>query len=42
LHHGYRRYRYQSHHIFYTQESDHVLIRAILHTAQDLRPDLFD
>ena len=39
---GYRRYRYQSHYIFYTEEAEHVLIRTILHTAQDLRPDLFE
>ena len=39
---GYRRYRHQSHHIFYTEEVDHVLIRTIIHTAQDLRPDLID
>lgn len=39
---GYRRLRFQSHYIFYTEERDHVLIRALIHTAQDLRPDLFD
>ena len=39
---GYRRYRHQSHHIFYTEEVDHVLIRTRIHTAQDLRPDLID
>jgi toxin ParE1/3/4 len=39
---GYRRYRYQSHYIFYTQESDHILIRSIIHVAQNLRPDLFE
>lgn len=38
---GYRRYRYQSHLIFYTEEANHVLIRAIIHASQDLRPDLF-
>ena len=42
LHAGYRRYRFQAHYIFYTEESDHVLIRAIVHTVQDLRPDLFE
>ena len=42
LAHGYRRFRYQSHYIFYTQDSDHVLIRMIVHTAQDLRAELFE
>ena len=42
LRHGYRRYRYQAHYIFYTEEADHMLIRTIVHTAQNLRPDLFD
>lgn len=40
--HGYRRFRYQAHYIFYTEEADHVLIRTILHTGQNLRPELFD
>ena len=39
---NYRRYRYQSHHIYFTQESDHIVIRNILHAAQNLRPELFD
>ena len=39
---GLRRYSYQSHHLFYTIAPDHVLIRAILHKAQDLKPDLFE
>ena len=39
---GHRRYSYQSHHIFYTVETDHALIRNILHNSQDLKPDLFD
>lgn len=39
---GYRRYRHQSHYIFYTEEEGCVLIRTIIHTAQDLRPDLID
>ena len=38
----YRRFRFQSHYIFYTQESDHVLIRAIIHVRQNLRPALFE
>ncbi|WP_439369137.1 type II toxin-antitoxin system RelE/ParE family toxin [Bradyrhizobium sp. DASA03120] len=37
---GYR--RFQSHLIFYTVQPDHDEIRAILHGAQDIRPQLFD
>ncbi len=39
---GYRRFRFQSHLIFYTVQPDHVEIRAIIHGAQDIRPQLFD
>lgn len=39
---GYRRFRFQSHNIFYTEEATYVLIRAIYHCAQDIRPQLFD
>ena len=35
----YRRYRYQSHYIYFTQEDDHIVIRNILHAAQNLRPN---
>ena len=38
---GFRRHRYQSHYVFYTEEADHILIRAIVHTKQNLRPQLF-
>jgi toxin ParE1/3/4 len=38
---GYRRFRFQSHHIFFTDEVDHVLIRALIHVRQNLRPALF-
>ena len=38
---GYRRFRFQSHYIFYTEEAGHVLIRALPHVAQRLRPELF-
>ena len=38
---GYRRFRFQSHYILYTEEADHVLIRALPHTSQKLRPELF-
>ena len=33
---GYRRFRFQSHYIFYSQEPDHVLVRALIHVRQDL------
>ena len=39
---GHRRFRFQSHHILYTEEATHVLIRAIFHYAQDIRLQLFD
>jgi toxin ParE1/3/4 len=39
---GYRRFRFQSHLIFYTVKPDHIEIRAIVHAAQDIRPQLFD
>ena len=35
---GYRRFRY----IFYTQEANYVLIRALIHVRQNLRPALFE
>jgi toxin ParE1/3/4 len=38
---GYRRFRFQSHYIFFTDEIDHVLIRALIHVRQNLRPALF-
>lgn len=39
---GWRRYRFQSHHIFYSQQTDHIAIEAILHVARNIGPDLFD
>ena len=39
---GGRRFRFQSHYIFYTEETGHVLIRALIHIHQDLRPTLFE
>ncbi len=41
LRQGFRRYRYQLHYVFYTEEDDYILIRAIIHTKQNLRPQLF-
>ncbi len=37
-----RRFRFQSHFIFYSDESDHVFIRALIHVRLGLRPALFD
>jgi toxin ParE1/3/4 len=39
---GHRRFRFQSHLIFYTVQPDYVEIRAVVHAAQDIRPQLFD
>jgi toxin ParE1/3/4 len=39
---GYRRFRFQSHLIFYTEQPDTVEIRAIVHGSQDVRQHLFD
>jgi toxin ParE1/3/4 len=38
---GYRRFRFQSHFVFYTAEAAGVVIRAVLHAAKDIRPQLF-
>ncbi|HTB03032.1 MAG TPA: type II toxin-antitoxin system RelE/ParE family toxin [Bradyrhizobium sp.] len=38
----YRRFRFQSHLIFYSVQPDHVEIHAIIHGAQDIRPRLFE
>ena len=38
---GYRRFGFQSHFVFYTVDAEAVVIRAILHTAKDIRPGLF-
>lgn len=39
---AHRRFRFQSHLIFYTVQPDRIEIRAIVHAAQDIRPQLFD
>ena len=39
---GYRRFRFQSHLIFYTVQNNLIEIRAIVHAAHDIRPQLFD
>ena len=39
---GYRRFRFQSHYVFYTEEGEHMLIRALIHVRQNLRTSLFE
>lgn len=39
---GFRRFRFQSHYIFYTEEAAYILIRAVIHCGQEIRPHLFD
>ncbi|NDE90051.1 MAG: type II toxin-antitoxin system RelE/ParE family toxin [Alphaproteobacteria bacterium] len=40
--HNHRRFRFQSHYVYYTEESYGVFIRAIIHAGQDIRPALFE
>jgi toxin ParE1/3/4 len=39
---GFRRFRFQAHTVFYTEEAGFILIRAVLHQAREIEPDLFD
>jgi toxin ParE1/3/4 len=39
---GLRRYRYQSHYIFYTEQGAHIRVEDIIHVSRQIRPDLFD
>ncbi len=39
---GWRRYRYQSHYIFYSKQPDYIFIEAVIHVRQNIRRDLFD
>ena len=39
---GLRRYTYQSHCIFFTEQSDHILVADIIHVRRNIRRDLFD
>lgn len=39
---GFRRFRFQAHTVFYTEEAEFVLIRAVLHQSREIKPDLFD
>jgi toxin ParE1/3/4 len=38
---GLHRFRFQSHVIFYSVEEPDVLIRALAHTSQQVRPEMF-
>jgi len=39
---GYRRFHFQSHIIFYTEDAEGVVIRSIVHQSRQIRPELFD
>jgi toxin ParE1/3/4 len=39
---GLRRFRFQSHYIFYSIEAGHILVRGLIHVRQKLRPDLIE
>ena len=39
---GLRRYRHQSHYIYYTEHGDTLLIEDLIHVNRALRRDLFD
>ncbi len=39
---GFRRFRFQSHYVFYTEETDHVFVRALIHVRMNLRGELFE
>ena len=39
---GLRRYRHQSHYIFYTEQDDALLIEDLIHVRRNMRRDLFD
>ncbi len=39
---GYRRFRFQAHVVFYSEDRSGVVIRAILHHSRQIRSGLFD
>lgn len=39
---GWRRHKYQRHHIFYSEQASHVLIEAVVHMAKSIRAELFE
>ena len=38
---GFRRFRFQAHTVFYTEEAGFVLIRAVLHQGREIKAGLF-
>jgi toxin ParE1/3/4 len=39
---GYRRFGFQAHFMFYSEDADGIVIRVLPHAAQDIRPEFFD
>jgi toxin ParE1/3/4 len=39
---GVRRFRFQAHAVFYSEEQQFILIRAVLHQTREIKPELFD
>jgi toxin ParE1/3/4 len=39
---GCRRFRFQAHVVFYSEQPGRVIIRAVLHQSRQIRPGLFD
>ncbi len=39
---GLRRFRFQAHHVYYTEDGDRIIIRAVYHHSRDIRPELFE
>ena len=39
---GFRRFRFQAHTVFCTEEPGFIPIRAVPHQAREIKPDLFD
>ncbi len=39
---GARRFRFQSHIVVYTEDPDGIFIHAVFHSAQNIRPELFE
>ncbi len=39
---GLRRFRFQAHHVYYNEDGDRIVIRAVYHHSRDIRPELFE
>jgi toxin ParE1/3/4 len=39
---GLRRFRFQAHHVYCTDDGDRIVIRAVYHHSRDIRPELFE